>query len=591
MLHAPRLRTIILPLVPLLALLAFTTPAMGQEGEIDSSQYVYPENLDPEVVEVARELGISPEDFEEDFYGLNPSEIRAEYRRQQRKVRRWRKLPTPEPLVTVDPVRRLITLLENKGVIDYVEAADFVEWYENELEKEEEQLNKAVIIEQVDDPEEIELVKLGLKKKRSLEIAEGKPQLFSSNWAKRLRWGGDIRLRYESKFFDSGNGVLLDPSGGNDLIVNTTQDRHRTRIRVRLGVDAKVNETLDAGVRIATGNEDDPVSTNDTLGDFSTGDTILLDRAYLKWSPRGMAGPLPVKVWAGRMPNPYFSTDLLWDSDLGFEGAAVQFTPKFFPNKFLILGQKLSMFLNVGAFAIQEFELTSDDRWLVGSQFGMQYKPYPTVKAKLAVAYYDYINLQGEPEDPTDLLDDGFLAVPIRQAGNSIIEQGGEVDGEDTFFSLLSDYNMLNVTGSVELSMYDPIFITVVWDWVRNLAFDLEDISDQWDISVAELRSQGFKEARDGYQVGFKVGHKYIQTTGDWRVSLFYKYLESDAVFAAFTDSDFHGGGTNGKGWILKGDVGLLDNLWLTGKWLTTTEIDGPQYNLDTLQVDLNATY
>ena len=45
-----------------------------------------------------------------------------------------------------------------------------------------------------------------------------------------------------------------------------------------------MSERLTLGVRIATGNNDNPVSTNDTFGDAFTKDSIGLDRAFLKWS-------------------------------------------------------------------------------------------------------------------------------------------------------------------------------------------------------------------------------------------------------------------------------------------------------------------
>jgi len=45
---------------------------------------------------------------------------------------------------------------------------------------------------------------------------------------------------------------------------------------------------------------------------------------------------------------------------------------------------------------------------------------------------------------------------------------------------------------------------------------------------------------------GFKVGK--CKKIGSWDFRWQYKRLERDAVLAAFTDSDFIGGGTDGKG-------------------------------------------
>jgi hypothetical protein len=74
-------------------------------------------------------------------------------------------------------------------------------------------------------------------------------------------------------------------------------------------------------------------------------------------------------------------------------------------------------------------------------------------------------------------------------------------------------------------------------------------------------------------------------------VSLNYKYLEADAVVDAFTDSDFHLGGTNAKGWILGVDIGLAKNYWIAAKWLTSNEVSGPPLAIDVLQFDINARF
>jgi hypothetical protein len=62
-------------------------------------------------------------------------------------------------------------------------------------------------------------------------------------------------------------------------------------------------------------------------------------------------------------------------------------------------------------------------------------------------------------------------------------------------------------------------------------------------------------------------------------------------VVDAFTDPDFHLGGTNAKGWVLGTDLGLLKNTWLTVRWLTADEISGPPLAIDVLQVDVNARF
>src|SRR5262249_1006250 len=80
----------------------------------------------------------------------------------------------------------------------------------------------------------------------------------------RFRFTGDVRVRYEN-FFQSYAGCSP---------VNCP-DRHRARIRLRFGVDGKLNEDFTGAFWLATGTNvnagasfADPVSTNQTLTDF-----------------------------------------------------------------------------------------------------------------------------------------------------------------------------------------------------------------------------------------------------------------------------------------------------------------------------------
>jgi hypothetical protein len=77
----------------------------------------------------------------------------------------------------------------------------------------------------------------------------------------------------------------------------------------------------------------------------------------------------------------------------------------------------------------------------------------------------------------------------------------------------------------------------------------------------------------------------------DWQVFGSYKYLQRDAVLDAFTDSDFHLGGTDAQGYIIGGKLGLAKDVWLRGRWLSANEIDASPLGIDVLQLDLNAKF
>lgn len=414
----------------------------------------------------------------------------------------------------------------------------------------------------------------------SADIDEKIGSQFKGQWWKNVKLTGDLRVRYEGDFFDKNNAQFYKPDNPSQLM-NTTTDRQRFRIRARLGVAAKVNDDVQAEISLATGNTTDPVSTNQTLGDSLNKKTITLDKAYLKWSALKSAD-----VWFGRFPNPFFSTDLVWDPDINFDGFAVTYQPK--------LSDSFSLFFNGGAFPIQEVELSQHDKWLLGGQAGIRYIRYQNFIAKAAVAYYTFENIQGK-RNRTD--ENDYTAPLFMQKGNSIFDINGNgttsANGRPEKYAYASKFRELNVNGSFDLGIWHPLHLVIYGDYVKNLGYDAKEVS--------ALTAEARDAQTTGYQIGLSVGHSDTTDFGKWKIFGSYKYLERDAVVDAFTDSDFNLGGTNAKGWIIGGSLGLAKNVWLSTRWLTANEISqdhellnqatpGP-LSIDVFHLDLNAKF
>ena len=106
------------------------------------------------------------------------------------------------------------------------------------------------------------------------------------------------------------------------------------------------------------------------------------------------------------------------------------------------------------------------------------------------------------------------------------------------------------------------------------------------------------KDQTMGYQVGISLGYPKVRNWGEWNASVHYKYLEADAVVDAFTDSDFHGGGTDAEGYTLGLQFGLYKNVWLSCRYMSANEIyenaDDPDLThlaIDVFQLDVNAVF
>ncbi len=382
-------------------------------------------------------------------------------------------------------------------------------------------------------------------------------------WLNRFKLYGDFRLRYQGDFFDKNN-VNDDGISTPDI----TTDRQRFRIRTRLGLLANVTDELDAVIGLATGSTGDPVSTNQTLGDGFNKKTITLDAAYLKWSPYK-----EVTAWGGRIPNPWFSTDLVWDRDINFDGVAVSYAPA--------LSDSLSLFLTAGVFPLQEVRLSAHDKWLFGGQAGLSWQPAETIGAKLGVGYYRFENTQGKAS--VNFVDEfDYTVPPSVQKGNTLFDINAAFSG-NTKLAQAAKYHELAITGSLEFGFWNPIHVVLMGDVVINLGYDKNEVN--------RLTGLNYGKENLGYQVGLAVGHSRFTGFGDWRANMNYRHLEADAVMDAYTDSDFHLGGTNAKGWSIGAELGLRKNVWLSGKWMTASEISGAKLDIDVFQLDLNAKF
>lgn len=397
-------------------------------------------------------------------------------------------------------------------------------------------------------------------------------------WIDRLKWEGDIRVRYQNDRFAEDNTPRVFFSGAGQDRDNTTEDRNRARIRARLGLLAQITPGISAGFRLTTGNTSDPVSTNQTLGNYENKYSLVFDRAYLKLDPWQS-----LTVTAGRIPNPYFSTDLVWDEDLNFEGLAASFRK---PDSSL---DAFRPFATLGGFVLEDLEKSdiqrADTKWFWGAQGGFEWRKSNETRLKLGLAYYDYRNVSGIPNPagtPLGAVGPFDRTVPLfRQRGNTVFDIDPNRTGR---LALASDFNLVNLTGSVDLAHFDPVHVILTGDYVRNTGYNQAEIAARTNLLDTEPKVTG-------WQGRLSVGMPAIRERHDWQIFGGYRYLQRDAVLDAFTDSDFYLGGTDNKGYFIGGSYGLDKNTWLSVRWLSADEINGLPLAIDVLQVDLNAKF
>ncbi len=454
------------------------------------------------------------------------------------------------------------------------------------------------------------------------------PRLFPE-WTSRIKLFGDVRFRGEGVFFADGNdntgafpnfnaintGAPFDVSGTVfSPQLNVDQDRQRLRLRLRLGLEADLGQGFTAGLRIATGESSSPTSTNQSLGasggNFSKYQ-IWLDRGFLRYE----LGGLPTKnlsVTVGRFDNPFFSSEIIWDDDLGFDGIAIS-------GKYEVL-TGLTPFGTVGAFPVyntdfnfasnQPAKFESDDKWLYGAQLGADWKASKDFNLKVGIAYYYFDGVEGALSDPftpltasdagsTDARRPGFA-----QKGNTYMALRDIVPNANNnfgttqqfqYFGLATRFEELALTGRLDYNRWEPFQVSLTGEYVKNLAHDQNAIEriavNNRGATGAEGGFGSYEGGDTAWMAGIKVGHPAYDKAWNWQVGLNYRYVESDAVVDGFTDSDFGLGGTNLKGYSLFGAVALSPRVLLGIRWLSSTEVAGPPLSVDIIQVDISGKF
>lgn len=459
-------------------------------------------------------------------------------------------------------------------------------------------------------------------------------------WASRIRFSGDFRGRWEAINYPSGGynapGNYIDfnainTGSGYDVsdanlkpfpTYNAQEPRDRARLRARLGVDVDLFEGFTAGMRLATGNDSSPVSTNQTMGsgggNFSKY-AIWLDRAFVKFEPfkypafANYPSPDSMAITVGRFDNPFWSpTDLVWHRDLGFDGIALQIGHEVAPG--------LRPFLVAGAFPIfntaldfssaGDTKFRSEDRYLFGGQVGFSWQAYQDITATFGAGIFSFSNVQARQSSLCSLdrevaCDTDGLRPSFAQKGNTytylreILPPAGWPPGDRTYsqpqyYGLASKFMPAVFSGRLDFAQFNPVHVILDGEFVWNTAFNRDGVAAlAMNNRAPDVNSEfgPFNGGNIGWMTRLTVGHPKLAQFGDWNVHVGYKYLESDATIDAFGDSDFGLGGTNLKGYFVGGNFAVASNVWLGARWMSANAISGVPYAVDVFQIDLNAKF
>ena len=342
---------------------------------------------------------------------------------------------------------------------------------------------------------------------------------FNNAQAVDLNWAGDVRYRYQTEKTDDGNPATTDIS------------RNRHRGRLRLGANAWINEELSAGVQLATDDmsstqywaTNETTSRNQTFGNTFHASPVFLNEYFIDYHPAMLGGDVNVILGKRAVASTLIVVnDLVWDSDLTFEGATLQY------GKDAAGKEKDGLSAVIGYYPLNEMNGVAnpgspnkyDDAYLFAAQ--ASYKgEVSDINYQLGAAYYDYVNFD-------------YNGMVLKGAMN--------YSGKD--------FNIVELFGKVGGQITD----TLPWQINGQYAFNTAKNDGVRYTNIDENN-------RKSYLVEAKIGD--AKQVGQWFTSAEYAYIEQDAV-TGFTDSDRNRGAqVNLKGIKIGAAYHLVQNMTL----------------------------
>jgi hypothetical protein len=365
-----------------------------------------------------------------------------------------------------------------------------------------------------------------------------------------FNFSGDLRLRDEPFF------------GGPSA---QSQVRNRERFRLRINGNAKLNDDISGGFSVASGDVNDPISTNQTTNQLYTRKAIAIDRAFMNYNPHQFK---PLTLTGGKFAYPWYNTELTWDKDLNPEGLAqtlafnLESTPVL--KKVALVGFELP-FSEVAGTSLSNKSIVQSV--VCGGQLQATWQLANWLKLSAYSGFYNYhdadpiaaATAKASLKNPTTPLV-GTLPLGASALQNSVITTtaGGIVTVNNTPIptgvKTISDAQFASKFGLFDsIARFDiqtpskrwPV--TLIGDYVQNTraCANLANILPVPANTTTATYSRSVNAAcvsreRRGYWAESRFGR--AQEKGDWQFAYTRMLIEREAVVTAFNASDIRQG-------------------------------------------------
>jgi polyhydroxyalkanoate synthesis regulator phasin len=379
------------------------------------------------------------------------------------------------------------------------------------------------------------------KEEARTEIAQGKNEVLPK-WLQTTKFSGDLRVRYQGEEHSS------DPNSGTN---GQNNHRDRGRFRLRFGFDMKPNDLMHVGFRLATGENKsatvgpEQTSTNQSFTNSFNNKFVWVDQAYFDYVPFGntaIALLKDTKLIGGKFPNPFYTTDMVWDPDTNPEGGVIQITPTF---------GTLKPFLTFGFLPFGENQKENNDPFIWAGQVGLggviKTRPF-----KVAAAYYGYENVKGMAA--TTYTGQYSPTFTNTQTGSGLLMYGFNI------FEGTAEYSPMDLS-----FMGNALPLTFMVDYAYNAA------------KADDTVNPSHPKYRTAWLAGAKLGK--AKDKGTWEAFYNFREIGRDSVYSWLNDSDFHLGGTASMGHKFGLTYAIMPNSTISGTYYITRPY---KYNLGT---------
>jgi hypothetical protein len=435
---------------------------------------------------------------------------------------------------------------------------------------------------------------------------------------KSITFYGDLRLRFEMRDGTAPGGVLQNGAATTIARTGDSETMNRWRYRLRFGVKGELYDNFFWGLRAATNPTYDRSGNvtfghNDAAGPFGKGQSLLsLDQVYLGWHATS-----DFTLTGGQMPNPLYTTSMVWDDNLNPAGAAEQWDHTF--------SNGVEAFATAAQFVYQAGAGNGITNGIGGSNFsntfmyaeqvGFKYKFDENTFFKGAAAFYTYSGTVGTTTGSVaGLYSTTPLSFGAPNASPSYFN--GAFVGADpapyTNVSGINDLAVLEVPMEFDFKV-GKVPMRVFGDFAYNTEADQRADAARTAIKsfaatgasstgistvtggptaaamVNQTTVQGVLNSGKGlldqvaYQVGVEAGQ--LKKKGDWDGKLFWQSTGYYAVDPNLVDADIFNAATNMQGAVVSVAHNWTDGLSSTLRYSYAMPVNGllatPSVNQD----------